>query len=183
MKKQQSGFTLIELMIVVAIIGILASVSIPMYRDYIVRTKIATVLATVGNLKTALTITNNEGTAILPLTSANDTNWANIGMRQMETSGIDVIDNDAGIVVSDGTGESVEGEITIKVDRGVTGGGITSPVITLTPTFGGSVTTWDSVFTATAVEDGDSDTIALIQAYLKANAGGTDGGTDDDTDD
>ena len=53
MKQMQKGFTLIELMIVVAIIGILAAVAIPQYQNYITRSQVNRVMSEAGQLRTA----------------------------------------------------------------------------------------------------------------------------------
>jgi len=54
MKSMQKGFTLIELMIVVAIIGILAAIAIPAYQDYITRGQVSEAVALGGGLKSPL---------------------------------------------------------------------------------------------------------------------------------
>jgi type IV pilus assembly protein PilA len=63
MRKVQQGFTLIELMIVVAIIGILAAIAIPQYQDYVTRAKWASNNTTIASLKLAIAecAQNNNG--------------------------------------------------------------------------------------------------------------------------
>ena len=54
MKRVQQGFTLIELMIVVAIVGILAAIALPAYQDYVVRSKMSEAVAAIAACKTSV---------------------------------------------------------------------------------------------------------------------------------
>ena len=57
----QKGFTLIELMIVVAIIGILAAIAIPQYQNYIAKSQVSRVMSEVGSMRTATETCLNDG--------------------------------------------------------------------------------------------------------------------------
>jgi type IV pilus assembly protein PilA len=74
MKRVQQGFTLIELMIVVAIIGILAAVALPAYQDYVVKGRVSEVmLAASGARTTVAEIAANDTAAGMPATADIET--------------------------------------------------------------------------------------------------------------
>jgi type IV pilus assembly protein PilA len=72
MKKLQQGFTLIELMIVVAIIGILAAIAVPAYQDYTIRAKVSEGASLAGSARTSVDVAYSEGYTLggMPVTHA-----------------------------------------------------------------------------------------------------------------
>ncbi|WP_312588521.1 pilin [Vibrio cholerae] len=70
--KQQQGFTLIELMIVVAIIGVLAAIAIPAYQDYVTKSEASSAIATLKALQTPAELHIQEEGDITATTSLAD---------------------------------------------------------------------------------------------------------------
>jgi type IV pilus assembly protein PilA len=109
MKKVQQGFTLIELMIVVAIIGILAAIAIPAYQDYTIRAQVSEGLNLAGAAKTAVAETYlNRGTAPANRTVAGMTTNAGDTQGKYVLS-VDVVNGEIIIVYGNDAHSNITG--------------------------------------------------------------------------
>ena len=125
MKAIQKGFTLIELMIVVAIIGILAAVALPAYQDYTIRAKVSELILQASGFRTSI----SEKAQVDASLAA-----AGVGLT------INVVGKVTGGSVSDA------GVITIQGSSASTSVG-TAVTLVMTPTMTGGILTWACVGT------------------------------------
>jgi type IV pilus assembly protein PilA len=108
MKRLQQGFTLIELMIVVAIVGILAAIALPAYQDYVVRSKMSEAIAAIAACKTSVAEYSSSHTAYPTDTTA-------AGCSTTVTKYVASLTATNGVIVatSQNTGASVECVLTL----------------------------------------------------------------------
>ena len=136
-KKVQQGFTLIELMIVVAIIGILAAVAIPAYQDYITKSKLSKVATVVDPVKLAIAQFGQEHGGDVSTITADP--WTSLGLAGAPTPTTEV----SVVHVTVGTGAIVATLQNIKPSD------IDGTTVTWTPAFGTTAVTWGVVSSAT----------------------------------
>lgn len=165
MKQIKNAFTLIELMIVVAIIGILASVALPAYQNYTDKAKYTEVVMAIAPIKTQLSACAQVGDCVVANTTPNAAaNWGPIDNNQSSS------------VTVGGVGIPVPQANTKAVQAGanITGAASTALAITLTPVAQGGIKTTDTlILNAITQTDGSVQFNIAPTSGCKAHAGGS----------
>ncbi len=146
MKKIQKGFTLIELMIVVAIIGILAAVAIPAYQDYIVKAKLSKAQGVVEPVKLALAMYFQEEGSFLQLANP----WTSLGMSgagPTTTTEVTAINITACTATPCDGSAAANANTVVLTLGGIKAGSIDGNTITMRPIPGVSAMTWTNTCT------------------------------------
>ena len=137
MNTVQKGFTLIELMIVVAIIGILAAIAIPQYQNYIAKSQVSRAMSESGGLKTVVESCINEGRGAAAATEPWHSNLTTVTALPADECDLGATASTllAGAEQGDGAAAVTGTNGYPQVAR--TGTGATQ-VVTITSTFGSS---------------------------------------------
>ncbi len=131
MKKVQSGFTLIELMIVVAIIGILAAIALPAYQTYTKKAAFSEVVLSTAGVKLAIEMCAQQAGSVATCDAVDDAGIAATATNSSNGANV------ASVAVAEDT--------AIITATASTSAGLSGETVKMTPNYANGATSWGTV--------------------------------------